>query len=622
MENIQLIKETFSRTRFISNRDNITIFDYCINNIQGNANNLIEMKAVREQLIRGRKLMSRDLVILYNYLLSEDGISTFNIQRLELYKKNAIKGFISIIQTIDTLNYLIDEGDSEIIHNTYVQGVIDAATIAGDTIPNLVTLLGLDGLLDEIDPHIPSLEMVKVGRLWDAACLQFSRYNILNPLLNKSTFPAGDPIYGLRGWSSNGTTYINDNITMKRRADIPSNCSSIVVCDAYNNASIDQAACGSVSGNYYIMRPYLSGGGIYYMTTTTAIAPLLTTHNVFMALSTHGASGTRARLKQNASYANFSGNIVNTEMTNARDVFTCAYNNDGTPLRWYTQGNVQFRCEGQELSDVILDAIEVAWNNYVTVTSQPVWVAGETITSDGKEVWLWGGDSKSGTSSAVGKYALPNTVFQRRRSNGLLEEVKGIDLYDVPSTGSPCPLFGRLYNEREESRGKRIVFGFYGIGGSAFLNDFKSASWDITDSGTVYPAAKVVWDATLVLAGVTKPAGIVLFIGINDMNEAANIANTQIQMDNFFNQLNIDYGSPLIYVSLPSLQTLPSEPALTRLNTIRAKLASIASLNSNIIIFEDEATQVFNNPANTTDGTHFNYAGNEVVAQNLINALV
>lgn len=511
---------------------------------------------------------------------------------------------------------------SNVVHNSYVQAVIDQATIDGATIPNAETLTCLDGFFNDSRIAVPlgegKLEMIKIGFLNDNNCLQFSRYNYVNPSLYKSVFYNGDPIYSLRGWSSDGDSYIDDVITMKRRPNLHLDSSFIVVTDAYGNASADQAACGSVSGNYYIIRPYYTGASSYYLSGLNHIGVIASVQNAFTGVSTSGSGGTVTRWLQNSTYKN--GAALTSEMTNDLPVFTCAYNNAGTAIRFYTIGNIQFRVEAFELTDAEMEGIEGAWNDYVAAIS-PTFVAGEDITSDGREVWLVGGDSKTGTSTAVGRYAGPNSVFQRRRSTGLIEEVKGADLYDIPSIGSFCPLFGRLYNQREETKGRRVVFGHYGWGGSAFLNDTKSSSWDITDSGQLYPLAKVVWDATLVVTGVTKPKGIIIVLGINDMNETENITNTQTQMDNFFNSLNADYDSCPIYISLPSLQTLPGEPKLTRLNTIRTKLQSIASLNSNITIFEDEATDIFDVPANTTDGTHFNFTGNEAVANNLIASL-
>jgi lysophospholipase L1-like esterase len=507
-------------------------------------------------------------------------------------------------------------------NNVFVQGVIDKATVDGVSIPNANTINALNTFFNSLESVMSKAEMIKIGKLWDGNGLAFSAYNFVNPSTFKDTYPAGNPVYGLNGWSSDGTTYINNGITIKRRENLQLDSSSITVTQAFNNASSNQVASGCSSGNIYAIRPYLSGGGIFYMMGVQGMAPADTTHTVFTALSTNGASGTRPRLNQNGNFGTGTTNIT-TEFTDDIPIFTGCLNNAGTPTAFYTQGNVCFRWEGYELEDEEVELIRAAWNQYVIDVSQTEWEAGDDITSDGKEVWLICGDSKTGTSDAVGRYAAPDSVLQYRRSNGLIEEVKGADLFNIPSTGSPWPLAGRLYNESEANKGKRIVFALYGVGGSAFLNDVKNASWDIDDSGTVYASAKAVWDDALDEVGVIKPKAIVIILGINDINESFNISLTEEQIENVFNQLNTDYGSPTIYVSLPSVLNVDglNSTQQSRLASVRAKLQSVISSHSNVLLFQDESLDVFDNATNTNSGTHWNFAGNEVVAHNLMDTV-
>src|SRR3989304_1487929 len=85
-------------------------------------------------------------------------------------------------------------------NNPIVQSVIDQAIIDGATLPNATTLAGLNSFFTAIESVMSKAEMIKIGYLQDGNCLEFSRYNFVNPSLYKSTFPAGDPVYGSRGW--------------------------------------------------------------------------------------------------------------------------------------------------------------------------------------------------------------------------------------------------------------------------------------------------------------------------------------------------------------------------------------------------------------------------------------
>jgi hypothetical protein len=494
------------------------------------------------------------------------------------------------------------------VNNEYVQTVIDKASADGfgSSVPNATTISALNTFFNTIDPVMSKAEMIKITRLNDMNSQEFSKYNFVDPTLYKSTY-SGTIIYSLKGVSSDGSSYINDGITMKRRAGLNTNSSSIAVTEAFSDVSLDQAVCGSVSGNYYIMRPYFTGASSYYFAGLTNFGVTDTKQNVFSCMSTDGVGGTKPRFLQNTTYKDNSSNL-GAEMTSDIAVYTCAYNNAGTAIRFYTGGNIGFRWEGYELIDSEKELIRDAWNQYVIDVSA-TFTETSTLTSDGREAFLIIGDSKTGTSNAVGARAAPNTVLQYNRTSGLIQEVLGSDLLNVPSTGSMWPSMGTgIY---EGTNGKRPVFILSGVGGSSFLNSFASASYDDgtypTYTGTAYATAKTRFDAGLSALGKSAK-GIFLILGVNDINRTEPLVSLQAQINSMFTRLRADYGATVpIYISLPQKPSGAAEQP-GRLDAIRAELTAAAAGDANIYVVIDEV-DIFAVPSYIS-GTHFSYDGN------------
>lgn len=496
----------------------------------------------------------------------------------------------------------------EVQHNSLVQAVIDQATIDGVSIPNATTLSGLDSFFNDSRVSVPisqgKAEMIKIGYLWDETGLQFSRYNYVNPSQYKSIFYNGDPVYSLRGWSSDGDSYIDDIITMKRRANLQLNSSSIVVTDAFANTSADQAACGSVSGNFYIIRPYYTGASSYYFAGVNHIGNIASVQNAFTGVSTSGSGGTVPRWLQNSTYKN--GASITTEMTNDLPVFTCAYNNAGTAIKFYTVGNIQFRWEGYELTDAEMEGIRDAFNDYVLAIT-PTFEASTTQTSTGIRWGIVIGDSKTGTSPSVGVRNPPNSNQQWNRSTLAFQEVLNADLLNVPSIGSMWPKFGRQYYS--DTNGGRIAWSHYGLGGSSFYNtSFPNSSWDNL-TGTTYASAKFVHDAAGASIGI-DPFIVRVILGINDGNRTETLATLLTQMETFFNKINTDYanGTSPIYVNMFSKPNAATAQQAGRQNAMKLKLYELESSISNLYITSHEGA-IFG--SGLQDNTHFDYLGNE-----------
>lgn len=493
-------------------------------------------------------------------------------------------------------------------HNAYVEAVLAQAATDGVDVPSDATVEALDDFFNSINSVMSKAEMIKIGYLWDEDLLQFSRYNYVNPAQYKSVFYNGDPVYSFRGWSSDGDSYIDDIITMKRRANLQLNSSSIVVTDAFANTSVDQAACGSVSGNFYVIRPYYTGASSYYFAGLNHIGNIASVQNGFTGVSTSGSGGTVPRWLQNSTYKN--GASLTTEMTNDLPVFTCAYNNAGTAIKFYTVGNIQFRWEGQELTDGEMELIRDSWNTYVTAIT-PTWTAGADITSTGRELFLVFGDSKTGTSPSVGVRNSPNSALQYNRTASALQEILGADLVNVPSVGSMWPKFCKTYHS--ETNGKTPVISLYGLGGSSVYNTaFVNSSWDNL-TGTTYASAKTAHDAAIAALGVTKPKGIFIILGINDGNRTETLSTMLDEITSLISRIQTHYAGGIvpIYMSLFSKPNAATTQQAGRQSAMKLRMKDLETANSNLYITVHEGA-IFG--SGLQDNTHFDYAGNELFA--------
>jgi len=494
-------------------------------------------------------------------------------------------------------------------NNAYVQAVLDRATTLGYTHPNQTTITALNTLFDNLAPYMSKAEMIKISALKDLDCIDISKLNYVDPTLYESTFVGGTPLYTLKGFSSDGVSYINDHITYKRRVNIHTDASSMVWTDAFGG-SADAAACGAVSGanSLYIIRPYYTGASSYYYSNGHVGVIGSGAQAGMTSASTNGSSGTLARFSHDGTFKNGSGTL--TAGTNDIDIYTLCYNNAGTPIKYYTVGNVGFRWEGYELTDAEVEGVRTAFATYMN-TLFPAYTPGTDITATGRELFLVFGDSKTGTSPSVGVRNSPNTVLQYNRTASAIQEVLASDLANVPSVGSMWPKFGKIWYE--ETNGKTPVFSLYGLGGSSFYNTaFVNSSWDNL-TGTTYASAKTAHDAALSAVGVTKPKGIFVILGINDGNRTETQATMLNQITSLIDRINTDYagGTVPIYLSLFSKPNAATAQQTGRQTAMKLRMFDLMNTYSNLYITCNEGA-IFGN--GLQDNTHFDYAGNELFA--------
>lgn len=243
-----------------------------------------------------------------------------------------------------------------------------------------------------------------------------------------------------------------------------------------------------------------------------------------------------------------------------------------------------FSCEGQ---------IPV-----VSVMTSRVGLTDET--ADGKQVYVILGDSKTGTSNGVGPTISSGIAYEWDREDLMVKEVTSGDFQYINSIGSQWPRFCIQYNA---NTGKKPVIVEQGVGGTRWFSSTASQSW--YTNGTRYSDAVTNTNACLAYLELTKPKGVFIILGINDLNNG--VGDVSVYATSLIDRINTDWDFPPIYISIPSQTN-----SMTSANaaTMKTYLRSLEVIYSNVHAPFNEAT-LFSN-GYTHDNVHFNTTGNNV----------
>jgi len=241
-------------------------------------------------------------------------------------------------------------------------------------------------------------------------------------------------------------------------------------------------------------------------------------------------------------------------------------------------------------------------------------VSDPSINIDNQQVWAIIGDSKAaGTSNAVGDTPSSNTVYQwdRTTGGGSIVTVGASDILYVANTGSQWPNFGINYYN---NTGIKPIFVNNGLSNARFYASENAAlSWRVSD-GDLYPAAKTRIDACMTAANVTALGGVLMVLGVNDIRTSTDsVADVNAACTALIDQINTDYDSPPIYISIPGHGITPSE----RVGEIKWHIKGLADTYSNVHVTIHELTLYTNNLF--FDTLHFSYDGNKKYAEMLAN---
>lgn len=221
-------------------------------------------------------------------------------------------------------------------------------------------------------------------------------------------------------------------------------------------------------------------------------------------------------------------------------------------------------------------------------------------TADWKQVYTILGDSKTGTSNGVGPTISSGIAYEWDREDLMVKEVTSGDFQYINSIGSQWPRFCIQYNA---NTGKKPVIVENGVGGTRWNSSTAAQSW--YTNGTLYSDAVDRTQACLDYLGLTKPKGVFIILGINDLNNG--VGDVSVYATSLIDRINADFDSPPIYLSIPSQTN-----SMTSANaaTMKTYLRSLEVTYSNVHAPFNEAT-LFSN-GYTHDNVHFNTTGNNV----------
>lgn len=223
-------------------------------------------------------------------------------------------------------------------------------------------------------------------------------------------------------------------------------------------------------------------------------------------------------------------------------------------------------------------------------------------TSDGKQVFVIIGDSKTGTSPSAGPTPSSGTVYEWDAVGGSVVEVGADDLTGT-TIGSPWPRCGINYNAG--SGGKKPVFVYCGSSGSTYSTHGSGNSWNT--SGNLYAPMKVKVNAALAALGLSKPKAIFIILGINDSSAATALATVQADIQSLYNRLTTDFGGCDIVASIPSRGTTFNAQ---RLISVRTYINDESFSRENLhVLFGETAFREITGLY--TDNLHYNATGNE-----------
>jgi len=233
-------------------------------------------------------------------------------------------------------------------------------------------------------------------------------------------------------------------------------------------------------------------------------------------------------------------------------------------------------------------------------------------TADGKQVFLIIGDSKAaGSNNTGGPGPTPtaNTVFQWNKNTSQIVQITNTDVLSIAAgQGSPWPQFGITYNSNS---GFKPVFVPMAVAGSKFSQITDTNDW--STAGANYTPAITQCDACLTSLGLTKPKAILVRLGVNDIRNAAVLANIYTDMDSLVSRLTAKYpGVPIVFTMIGRNETTAFD---ARNYGVRGKLISIALNNPDVHIACIEASFISTGMMGA-DNLHDSLAmGNEVGRQ-------
>lgn len=173
------------------------------------------------------------------------------------------------------------------------------------------------------------------------------------------------------------------------------------------------------------------------------------------------------------------------------------------------------------------------------------WDTPKNTTPDGKQVWLYIGDSlaqgtNQGTDTGPEPY-YANSVMYWNEGSSAVVSVTTTDVGNA-SAGSLWPKFGIDYYKRT---GYKCVFIRSGVGGSNFFPDGDSNNW--YDYVGQFASAILNTKNCLANLGLTEVRGVIFLCGINDARDAQDLGAIRYSIFDVIRRTNNRLGHPPIY---------------------------------------------------------------------------
>lgn len=254
---------------------------------------------------------------------------------------------------------------------------------------------------------------------------------------------------------------------------------------------------------------------------------------------------------------------------------------------------------------LLLNACTKAQSFFMPAVTTPTTTSAATTTPDGRQAFVIIGNSiASGTETAGGKGPAPaaGTVFEFNGTS--IVEVGANDL-STSNSGSQWPRFGIDYYN---ITGLKPVFINTASGGAEFYPNNDNNNWYTT--GTLYAAMQTKVANGLAALGVTKPAAILIELGINDARGAKTLTSIQEAVSSLSSRLTVSFPDVPVYYTYPGrMETAISNG---RIDLVRSYISStVTSYSSTHSIAFDLRTFATDHPEYYgTDSLHLNQAGN------------
>jgi hypothetical protein len=235
-------------------------------------------------------------------------------------------------------------------------------------------------------------------------------------------------------------------------------------------------------------------------------------------------------------------------------------------------------------------------------------------TWDSKQVWMVVGDSKAAgfnSDNVLGPTVTAGQMWQWNRSLSAVTAVTNSDVLYVQNKGSQWPDFGIQYYSN--TSGKQVVLVNNGVGGTNFYSTSKPATDSWYTNGSLYANAKSRTNACLTYLGLTKVKGVIILLGVNDINQGEAIDSIKKSIPSLIDRINADYGTPQIYISNPGISSAISSSR----GIIAKEIKKLQTTYSNVHWWFNER-QLYANGGSTAI-PHFNSQGNTQFGRALAN---